>query len=1046
MKKAIHASKVRLSPGGSEGTGLSAPSCFQSSSITASTAMSVRTPRWLAGIVAGAFLSLGLSLQADVTVDTLGGGPVVPDGPFNGYQDGETLLESQFNHPAGLALNGTGNLFVADRDNHAIRRLDLENSLTRTYLEGLNQPVAVAFDRADFLYVATAGDGRIHVFDDFGNPVTYYEGFDTPMAIDLDGSTNIYVAEWTGAIKRISPAGDVSVLAAGLAHPQGLAVMDDGRIAISVEHAILMLDPSLSPPDNVQFLAGSDTAGFADGAAETARFNHPARLAKAGNNVLVVADTGNHRVRMIEPTGRVTTIYGVSAENWFSNYPGWEDGNAEFAEAREPVGVAVSPTGTIYVSEVYYHLIRAATGANLTGTGGTGEPGEPVQITPPTLTPNSGYYPNGIDITVGSPNTAVFYTTDGTDPTTNSLPVDISNNKGTIQWNKSTTDLTALRVAAFVGTNRSDVVSGVPSPRNELGITRDVEAGIGSTAVIPVVVNLLTNQPLRSLQFRVEVTPGPDTAEMITDQFRAISFDYSKDFIPLATGSKGGNDEPARFSTFAYQAGTTRGLGVSYIGTNANLSLNAFGVAALLAVPIPFEAQSGDAYTINVLQPSGTSDGQQTPVPITAMAPRTIRVTNPSYIVGDSSPGTWYNAGEFGDGNLDNADVNNAFAASLGENLPYVFSDVYDAMDVFPEDTPGVAGGDGDLRFLDWQIILFRSLRLDLDNWSRHWGPGGFRIADPVELRPPARFFSTAGFKSASATGPGTVWYRQASLCAGSLDNVDPADVVTVPISVKIMPGELVSGLQFRVSITPENGSPSLTQKPQFLPGPEIPAPGRYANLPLPEELGLSWDLGAFSPPLEGEVLLGHLQFTVPLLAQSNDRYVVRFSRADGAPPRFFSPTEEYTQYEFESLSGGVHIQSAGSRDPMISEEWLNHFFDGPTDPLAGGNLDADGDGVTNLQEYLAGTHPLDADSRLALHVQRLSGADPADTAAAIRVRWLSAPGKTYRLERADDLLGASWTPIAEGLVGTGDYLEFVDGEGGTATAPARFYRIELQP
>src|ERR1019366_6097008 len=107
--------------------------------------------------------------------------------------------------------------------------------------------------------------------------------------------------------------------------------------------------------------------------------------------------------------------------------PGWLDGSAEFAEAREPVGVAVGNDGTIYTTEVFYHLVREVTGAAFNGGGDGGSTN--IVVLPPAISPNSGYYPMGQIITVANPNSSsllpsvVYYTTDGTEPTTNSFRV-----------------------------------------------------------------------------------------------------------------------------------------------------------------------------------------------------------------------------------------------------------------------------------------------------------------------------------------------------------------------------------------------------------------------------------------------------------------------------------------------------------------------------------------------------------------------------------------------------------------------------------------------
>src|SRR5262245_3865782 len=87
-------------------------------------------------------------LSAAPVVDTLTGGPAQTNPKFFGYVDGLTHESAQFHTPIGLALDSTGSfLFVADRDNNAIRELDLGGNLTYTFATtGINKPVGVALD------------------------------------------------------------------------------------------------------------------------------------------------------------------------------------------------------------------------------------------------------------------------------------------------------------------------------------------------------------------------------------------------------------------------------------------------------------------------------------------------------------------------------------------------------------------------------------------------------------------------------------------------------------------------------------------------------------------------------------------------------------------------------------------------------------------------------------------------------------------------------------------------------------------------------------
>jgi sugar lactone lactonase YvrE len=1034
----------------------------------------VRQAVWLAALVC-----LASGLHAQVTVRTLGGGHADVYGVPHGYVDGRTLEDAMFNTPLSPVIGPDGNLWLADRDNGAIRKLLLASGQTRTVMTNLNQPVAVVTGRDNSFYVLTAGDGAIRRYDTNLNLLAVITtALVSPNAMTMDSATNFYVAQANGTIVRVTPANPVpALIGTGLSNPKGIAVTRFGLLAVSDtgNHVIKLFDPAAAPSAGTVY-SGTGVAGFNNGPAGLARFNAPEGIAEAPNGVLIVADRLNHRMRLVETNGSVSTFYGVPPENWLrcdngcgwnnlNIWEGWADGPfdptdpwAIYPAAREPVGIVIVGGTKAYATELGYHLVREVTGFNLNaggGGGGGGVPVEPVDVEEPVISPVSGYFPNGQIIVVGSPNPDVFFTVDGTDPTTNSTRVPMTGNRGAIWWNNPTADLTKLKVRAFIGTNASDVVSGLPASVNTIGVTPSVSsnyfASPGSTIYLPVVVNLIPGAQMRSVFYRVEVQAAAGVPS-VSEQFRLLQLG-TNDFLVLAgltnsTMSSIGYGDPAN------TLGGRRGLLISAVGTNLGGVVSSFGVLNLLAVPIPATAPAGAEYTIQVINPSATVDGGQVTLPISPASPVKIVVgaapgrigvaTNVNggvgavslpagavgYLVGDSSPSGWFNAGEFGDGNLDNADVNNAFYASLGLRVPPSTSDAFDAMDSFPLDTPAGWGGDGEIRFLDWQVTLWRASRVLADNYVRVRMPNGLKtVIGPFNLTG-----TPDGEPVRTEALPGSVWVKNARFVAGIVGNAQPGTVVDVPVTVWLREGQTLSGMSFSAVVRPATPDAPPVRQVTFVPRNGAPAPTRLSDGDAAVPSDTVYRVWEFIPTgiAAGETLLGYIRFTVPAGAPVGALYRVRFLAGSGGDTR----TMPFREPQFESLPGAVFVGvPAVAESVRISDDWKRRFFGDPDNPDAANTADPDRDGVPNWQEYLAGTNPINPQSRLRLQTRV---ARPQEVVLSL----LTAPDKTYQLEYTENLTSGVWTAVRT-IAGDGQYQEI--------TAPVdprkpRFYRVRLLP
>ena len=140
-----------------------------------------------------------------------------------------------------------------------------------------------------------------------------------------------------------------------------------------------------------------------------------------------------------------------------------------------------------------------------------------------------------------------------------------------------------------------------------------------------------------------------------------------------------------------------------------------------------------------------------------------------------------------------------------------------------------------------------------------------------------------------------------------------------------------------------------------------------------------------------------------------------------------------------ESFPGAVWVASAALQAPSVtSDEWKTYFFGSTTNPLAADNVDADGDGMPNWMEYLAGTNPTNAASCFQFNSATFNN----NGVQGVALSWLTAPGKNYVLESQSSLGGKGWTAINTNS-GDGNYYQLLITN---FNGNARFYQILLQP
>ena len=314
---------------------------------------------------------------------------------------------AEFNRPTGAAVDSSGNVYVADTGNHTIRKITAAGAVTT--LAGtagssgsadgtgaaarFNVPSAVAVDSSGNVYVADSGNHTIRKITAAG-AVTTLAGtagssgsadgtgaaarFNVPIDVAVDSSGNLYVAERRNhTIRKITAAGAVTTLAgtagspgsadgtgagARFFEPIGVAVDSVGNVYVAdTENNTIRKITSTGVVSTFAGTAG--TSGLADGTGAAARFNLPMSIAvDSGGNVYVATARRSHTIRKINAAGVVTTI------DWTAGLWGSTDGTGAAARFFVPAGAAADASGNLFVADLFNHTIRKITSAGVVST------------------------------------------------------------------------------------------------------------------------------------------------------------------------------------------------------------------------------------------------------------------------------------------------------------------------------------------------------------------------------------------------------------------------------------------------------------------------------------------------------------------------------------------------------------------------------------------------------------------------------------------------------------------------------------------------------
>lgn len=265
--------------------------------------------------------------------------------------DGGAAVDATFNEPYGVTIDGGGNLYTADRHNAVVRKIDASTGMVTTFAgngkaaysgdngpanqASMVEPNGLAFSPdGSRLYIADVSDNRVRVVDMSAGTIDTFAG--------------------TGEAAHDGDHGPAA--AAGVFGARAVVCRpSDGSVYVMERQgsSIRLVDAATGQIETV-VSTGETGFGGDGGPAATAIFDRPKEMTLDGNGNILVVDTENHAIRLVDRRNdRVSTIAGTGE-------PGYNGDNIPATEATlgRPHGVAVGPDGAIYIGDTENNRIR----------------------------------------------------------------------------------------------------------------------------------------------------------------------------------------------------------------------------------------------------------------------------------------------------------------------------------------------------------------------------------------------------------------------------------------------------------------------------------------------------------------------------------------------------------------------------------------------------------------------------------------------------------------------------------------------------------------
>jgi trimeric autotransporter adhesin len=276
--------------------------------------------------------------------------------------DGGTATSAQLNGPAGIAVDASGNVYIADRFNNRIRKVTTGGTI-----------------------LTVAGNGTAGTAGDGGQATS--ASLNAPQGIAVDALSNLYIADTANhLVRKVTAAGVISTIAgtmiggtgqpgfsgdggtatsAQLNTPTGVSVDTSGNVYIADQGNNRVRKISGT---TITTFAGNGVLGFSGdgGAATSANLHGPTSVAVDGSGNVYIADTFNNEIRKVSG-GTISTFAGTLA----ASYSG-DGGAATSAAVNAPMGIAVDATGKVYIADTANNRVRQVSGGVITTLAGNG--------------------------------------------------------------------------------------------------------------------------------------------------------------------------------------------------------------------------------------------------------------------------------------------------------------------------------------------------------------------------------------------------------------------------------------------------------------------------------------------------------------------------------------------------------------------------------------------------------------------------------------------------------------------------------------------------